>query len=95
MIARPYTSVETCGAATARLSKLRFALPNRPGRLIGTLRMKSEVMVVPTVLEPTSTVGGVPTTVTVSVPAVSGRSSTLSRRVRSATTSIPVRLYGR
>ena len=40
-------------------------------------------------------IGGVPITVTVSFPAVSGSSSTLNRSVRSAGTSSAVRLRGR
>ena len=43
--------------------------------------MKSWFTVVPVALEPMSMVGGVPMTVTVSVPAVSGSSSTLRRSV--------------
>ena len=66
-----------------------------PGRATAMFRMKSWLTVVPVVLEPTSMVGGVPTTVTVSVPAVSGSNSTFKRRVRSAGTSMPVRLKGR
>jgi hypothetical protein len=62
------------------------------GRDTARFRTKSLFTVVPTVLEPTSTTGGAPTTVTVSVPAISGRSSTLRRKVRSAATSIAVRL---
>ena len=51
-------------------------------------------MVVPVALEPMSMVGGVPITVTVSLPAVSGSSSTLRRSVRSAATSMPARAEG-
>jgi hypothetical protein len=80
------------GAVDASESKERFAPPSPLGRDTARLRTKSLFIVVPTVLEPTSTTGGVPTTVTVSVPAISGSSSTLRRSVRSAVTSMPVRV---
>ena len=57
--------------------------------------MNSWLTLVPVALEPMSMVGGVPMTVTVSLPAVSGSSSTLSRRVRSAATSMAARPKGR
>ena len=84
-------SFAALGAVAASESKERLAPPRPLGRLTAMFRTKSVPMVVPTVLEPTSTIGGVPTTVTVSVPAISGSSSTFKRSVRSAATSIPVR----
>ncbi|CAM3847537.1 hypothetical protein COSO111634_27005 [Corallococcus soli] len=55
------------------------------------LRMKSWSTVTPAALEPTSTLGGAPTTSTVSVRPSSGSSSALRRMVRSMRRRMPPR----
>src|SRR4030095_7749031 len=95
LIDTPYTSVLASGATVASESNDRFAPPRPPGRDSARLRWKSWVTVAPSGLEATSTAGAEPTTEMVSAPAVSGRISTLSRKVRSAGNSLPGRLEGR
>ena len=78
LIATPYTSLEVLGVAASE-SKERLAPPGSSGRDTARFRTKSLFTVVPTTLEPTSKIGGEPTTRTVSRPATSRSSSTFSR----------------
>jgi hypothetical protein len=90
----PYVSERAPGAVSATDSNDRFAAPFPPGRETGTRLVKSDEMLVLAVLDPTSTVGGRATTVTVSPLSASGKSSALKRMVESARSMMPGRRKG-
>ena len=79
----------TCGATEASDSKERT--PEPLGWMKAMLLMKSLPTLMPVVVEPTSTVGGRPTTTTVSPCTDSGWSWMLTRTVRSVRTLMSVR----